>query len=549
MGGGCLKRGYHLFLLACFCTGLLGGFRSELELSGDPAAQQIFQAHFQNRRGLAYRWTSGGENIYRLRYGTGFSPTETVLGQVPLLCIVNFWNPVTAVDRATLEAVFRGEITNWSALGGEDRPIEVLVYNRPDLPRLPGTDRPGLRQVRTQEAMVAAVRVNPNALGFITWPLVNPAVKVLTIDGVNPAWTPEPLPLAAYPYWTELTMTAPDLAVGQGWLRGGWWRRWRFRRALAASFAPGKPLGGQIAFTLAVAGDMMFNRRVAATSIERGDYRYPFWRVAPLLRRATLAMANLEGPLSDRGQQLNMFRGDPRFLEGIRYAGIDLVALANNHIMDYGTEAFLDTLERLNAAGVMYVGAGTDLASARRGRLLNLGGVRVGFLAYTELGPGFTYTRVPQHWAATAELPGVVPAREDYIREDVARMKTQADLVIVSIHWGQEYRHYPTAKQWRLGQAALAAGADLVVGHHPHVIQGLAVTEEGIIAYSLGNFIFDQKPEATRQGLILEAAGDRAGIRQLRCTPLVIENEQPQVAAGDAARRIMELLRTLSQGL
>ncbi|WP_269206203.1 CapA family protein [Capillibacterium thermochitinicola] len=172
-------------------------------------------------------------------------------------------------------------------------------------------------------------------------------------------------------------------------------------------------MGGRSAFTLAAAGDMMFSRRVAATSISQGDYRYPLLKVAPILRRATLAMANLEGPLSDRGKQLNMFRGDPRFLEGIRYTGIDLVSLANNHIMDYGTVAFLDTMERLTAAGVMYVGAGTNLTKARQGRLLNLGGVKVGFLAYTELGPGFTYTRVPQHWAATDELPGVAPARAD----------------------------------------------------------------------------------------------------------------------------------------
>lgn len=544
-----MKRGFHFFLLSCFCVGLLGGFSSDLELNGDLAAQQFFQTNFQNRRGLAYRWTPAGEGTYRLHYGSGFSPAETVLGQVPLLCIVNFWNPVAAVGRATLEAVLRGELTNWSALGGEDRPIEVLAYNRPDLPRLPGTDRPGLRQVRTQEAMVAAVRANPNAIGIITWPLVNPAVKVLTIDGVNPAWTLEPLTPASYPYWTELTLTEPNLSPGRNWLYGGWWRRWRFRRALTASFTPTKSLGGQSAFTLAAAGDMMFSRGVAATSISQGDYRYPFLKVAPILRRATLAMANLEGPLSDRGKQLNMFRGDPRFLEGIQYAGIDLVSLANNHIMDYGTVAFLDTMERLTAAGVMYVGAGTNLTKARQGRLLNLGGVKVGFLAYTELGPGFTYTRAPQHWAATPELPGVTPARPDYLSEDIARLKTQADLVVVSIHWGQEYAHYPTAKQQYLGKSALAAGADLVLGHHPHVIQGLAVTEEGIIAYSLGNFIFDQKPDATRQGLLLEAAGDRLGIRQLRCTPLVIASEQPQVAEGDTARRIMKLLYTVSQGL
>lgn len=544
-----MKRGFHLFLLACFGVGLLGGFNTTLELSGDQAAQQLFRTSFRNRRGLAYRWMPAGEATYRLGYGSGFSSAATVLGRVPLFCIVNFWNPVSAVGSATLEAVFRGEITNWAALGGEDRPIEVLTYSREDLPRLPGTDRPGLRQVLTQEAMVAAVRANPDAIGIITWPLVTPAVKVLTIDGLNPAWTKEPLALTAYPYWTELTLTEPGLARGRNWLDAGWWRRWRFRRELAESFGPTKTLGGRIAFTLAVAGDMMFSRRVAATSISQGDYRYPFLKVAPLLRQATLAMANLEGPLSDQGHQLNMFRGDPRFLEGLQYAGIDLVSLANNHIMDYGTIAFLDTMERLTAAGVMYVGAGNNLAKARQGRLLDLGGVKVGFLAYTELGPGFTYTRAPQHWAATDQLPGVAPARAEYLQEDIARMKTQADLVIVSIHWGLEYQHYPTAKQQHLGKIALAAGADLVLGHHPHVIQGLAFAEDGIIAYSLGNFIFDQLPEATRQGLLLEVAGDRNGIRQLRCTPLEIRDEQPRVAEGAAARRVMKLLATVSQGL
>ncbi|NLM37417.1 MAG: hypothetical protein GX202_04755, partial [Firmicutes bacterium] len=188
-----MPRGFHLFLLACFGVGLLGGFSADLELSGDPAAQHLFQTTFQNRRGLAYRWAPPGENTYRLRYVTGFSPTERVLGQAPLLCIVNFWNPVETVTSAALGAVWRGEVTNWAALGGEDRPIEVLTYSHPDLPRLPGADWPGLRQVRSQEVMVAAVRDNPNAIGFITWPLVNPAVKILTVDGLNPAWTQEPL--------------------------------------------------------------------------------------------------------------------------------------------------------------------------------------------------------------------------------------------------------------------------------------------------------------------------------------------------------------------
>jgi len=445
--------------------------------------------------------------------------------------------------------VLNGEITNWQALGGEDRPIEVLAYADPDLPRLPALDRNGIRRVRSQEAMVAAVSASPNALGVITWPLVTPQVKVLTIDGINPVWTKESLELTTYFYWNQLVLKAPASDVKPSWWPARLWQRWRFHRELRASFSPGKYLGGRTAFTLAAAGDMMFSRKVAATSLRQGDFRYPFLKVAPILRRATLAFANLEGPISDQGRQLNMFRGDPRFFEGLLYAGIDLVSLANNHIMDYGTGAFLDTMERLTTQGVYYVGAGPNLTKARQGRLLTLGGVKVGFLAYTEVGPGFTYTREPQHWAATDELPGVVPARVDYVRDDIARLKQVADLVIVSFHWGKEYEHFPTPKQKLLGKTAVAAGADLVLGHHPHVLQGLSLGADGIIAYSLGNFIFDQTPEATRQGLILEAACDRHGVRQLRCTPLRIKDEQPQVAEGEEARRIMRMLATISQGL
>ncbi|HHT47882.1 MAG TPA: hypothetical protein GXZ98_01125 [Firmicutes bacterium] len=546
-----MTRRYRLVVLACFILGLRSGFQATLPICGDPAARAIFNYYCPNRPGLVYQWVAPAEGVkgtYQLSYRRASAPGEIVLGRVPLLCIVNFWNPVTAVGQADLEAVLRGEITNWQALGGQDCPIEVLTYTSGDLPQLPGAHRAGRRRVRSQETMVAAVQATPNALGVITWPLVTPRVKVLTIDGVNPVWTQEPLELTNYPYWNQLVLKPPETVPAPIWLPGRCWQEWRFSRELRDHFSPRKYLGGRTAFTLAAAGDMMFSRKVAATSLRQGDYRYPFFKVAPLLRRATITLANLEGPLSDQGRQLNMFRGAPEFIEGLLYAGIDLVSLANNHIMDYGTVAFLDTMERLTAHGLDYVGAGPDLATARQGRLLNLGGVQVGFLAYTEVGPGFTYTREPQHWAATAELPGVVPATIDYVKEDIAHLKQRADLVVVSFHWGKEYAHYPTAQQQILAKTAVAAGADLVLGHHPHALQGLAFEGKAIIAYSLGNFIFDQLPEATRQGLILEAACDRWGVRQLRCAPVWIEDEQPQIATGEEARRIMDLLATISQG-
>lgn len=125
-------------------------------------------------------------------------------------------------------------------------------------------------------------------------------------------------------------------------------------------------------------------------------------------------------------------------------------------------------------------------------------------------------------------------------------MRAQADLVFVSLHWGREYKHEPTEKQRILGQTALAAGADLVIGHHPHVIQGVEFGSKGVIAYSLGNFIFDQTEEETKQGLILAAACDAQGVRQVRFLPVEIKEAQPRVAEGTTARRIMELFAEVS---
>ena len=137
-------------------------------------------------------------------------------------------------------------------------------------------------------------------------------------------------------------------------------------------------------------------------------------------------------------------------------------------------------------------GWGENIFEARRPRILEIKGVKVAFLAYTEVGEGFTYTRVPHQWAATPELPGAAPVRADFLRQDVKTARGEADLVIVSMHWGKEYDHRPTDFQKALGRIAMDAGADLVIGHHPHVIQGIEFRGRGVIAYSLGNFVFDQ---------------------------------------------------------
>ena len=163
------------------------------------AAQEIFSTHFPKRQGFAYRWVASGR--IPTSYITGRkTAAEMVLGRVPLLVVVNFWNPVTAIDRHYFSSCFQGEITNWQALGGADCPIEVLTYDQADLPPLPvlrpGRGSPG----PDQEGMVAAVGATPGAIGGVTWPVVNPRVKVLTSMGLirRGAWIA--VELTTYPY-------------------------------------------------------------------------------------------------------------------------------------------------------------------------------------------------------------------------------------------------------------------------------------------------------------------------------------------------------------
>ncbi len=541
------KRSFYS-LVTCFLVGFMAGQTSGIYIHGDPAAELIFYQSFPESSGIHYQWSQDPKTSYQLVYCSEESPAGEILGQVPLYLIVNFWNPVSTLNYPDIRDIFTGKVKNWGSLGGEDLPIKIvgLVNSEADLLV---TSQSLYKILGNQSEMVETVATNRGGVALITWPLVKPQVKVVTINEINPAWVQNPAEMEEYQLRTKLVLIPPPRKWLRDWFNGSLWRDLRFRRAIRRSFPPHKLLLSEPPVTLMAAGDVMFNREVAATSKRKGDCHYPFLKTADLLNRSDLTFVNLECPVSDQGRQINIFRAEPRFLESLLYAGIDLVSLANNHIMDYGTVAMVDTMKRLKEKGIQYIGAGMDIHEARKGCILTISGVKIAFLAYTELGPGFTYTRVPQHWAATSRLPGVAAAQEEYIREDVERVKKEADVVVLSMHWGKEYHHYPTKQQIILGRAALEAGADLVIGHHPHVIQGVEFGSKGIIAYSLGNFVFDQFPVETKEGLILEAACGREGIRQIRFTPIQIREEQPVIAEGKAKEVIMKFLSSVSDGL
>jgi poly-gamma-glutamate capsule biosynthesis protein CapA/YwtB (metallophosphatase superfamily) len=197
-------------------------------------------------------------------------------------------------------------------------------------------------------------------------------------------------------------------------------------------------------------------------------------------------IANLEAPLTLRDRVYPgkaSLRADPRWAALLKQAGVVAVSLGNNHIMDSGAQGLEDTCQALDDAGIAYTGAGRDLASARTPVILNAGALRVGLLSYNAVP-----VKAPIYAAKIS--PGVVKADRRLIAQDVAALRSGADFVIVALHWGLERYRLPTSEQRELARAVIGCGADAIVGHHPHILQGTEWVAERPVLYSLGNFLF-----------------------------------------------------------
>lgn len=253
-------------------------------------------------------------------------------------------------------------------------------------------------------------------------------------------------------------------------------------------------------YTLLFVGDMMLSRKIDYLMNEFDDFHYPFLKVDEILRSADFTFGNLESPISVRGKNQGSkfsFRADPRAVEGLKFAGFDMVSLANNHIWDWGVEALADTVSILGANGIKSVGAGRNYDEANNPVVAEIGNTKVAFLSYTTL--------YPKNLFATANRAGVSSFNLENIKKTIKETNSQVDLVVVSLHWGDEYQLRSSPSQQGIAHALIEAGADLIVGHHPHVAQELERYKDGWILYSLGNFIFDQYLwDETKKGLIVK---------------------------------------------
>ena len=277
-------------------------------------------------------------------------------------------------------------------------------------------------------------------------------------------------------------------------------------------------------------GDINPSRCPARAALEADDFTVPYVDVADGLQAADLTIGSLDGALSDRTApapcatetEYNLV-GPTRTVEGLTYAGFDVVTLATNHAQDCGHLGFvcdgltlIDTLVALRAAGIEPVGAGHNLAEARRAVFVERNGLRLAFLAVSAVGD-FAW--------ASADTAGTAPLSDGHLQQvlrDIATARDTADVIIVLVHWGVEYDDTPSVDQRRWARRMVDAGADLIVGNHPHVSQPIEALDGGLVAYALGNFVFDQDPDATRHGLVLETIFDSSGLQSWRSLPIEI---------------------------
>ncbi|MDD2696876.1 MAG: CapA family protein [Candidatus Pacebacteria bacterium] len=282
---------------------------------------------------------------------------------------------------------------------------------------------------------------------------------------------------------------------------------------------------------LILVGDIMLNRGVEykVQNEGNGDFKFPFLNIADYFKKADIVFGNLEGPISDKGLKVGSiysFRNDPQAIEGLTYAGFNVLSLANNHAFDYGRQALEDTLLRLKNADIDCTGAGFNESESYSPVIKEIDGTKIAFLAYTNLGP--------ETWKASGDNSGIAWINDSDLKrigEDIKSAGEKSDILIVSLHAGEEYQTEPNQFQVDFAKMAIESGADVVVGHHPHVIQADGKYRESWIFYSLGNFIFDQNfSSQTMRGEIAEVIIKNKTIEGVNAREININDSfQPEI--------------------
>lgn len=282
--------------------------------------------------------------------------------------------------------------------------------------------------------------------------------------------------------------------------------------------------------SLGFVGDIMLDRGVktSVTKYGNGDYIFVFEKVKDYLNDFDVLFGNLEGPISDRGTKTGSvysFRMNPKSAAALQEAGFDVLSVANNHIGDWSKVAMKDTFKNLEDAGIIYSGGGENKKEAYEIKTILKNDTRIAYLSFSEFGKGYL--------EAGEDTAGIAIISDEKLKSGIEKAKAENDIVIVSFHFGDEYKKEPNAYQKTFAHKAIDYGADLVVGHHPHVVEPIEKYKDKYIAYSLGNFVFDQHfSKETMEGLALKVTVENKKITEVSSDKILINKYyQPELAS------------------
>jgi poly-gamma-glutamate synthesis protein (capsule biosynthesis protein) len=303
-----------------------------------------------------------------------------------------------------------------------------------------------------------------------------------------------------------------------------------------------------------VVGDIMLGRGVAEEARGSGDPAPALRPTARRLAQADVTVGNLENTLSRAGaptQGGDSFAADPAVVETLREAGFDVLGLANNHLGDFGDRALVQTVRRVNVGGIASFGAGATVSRAWRPAVVERHGVRFGFLGFNAIGESPDVSPGQPGVVSVDMPPRTGPLDQAALRRfegSVRRLGRRVDVVVAMPHWGTQYTNRPEPIQSRVARRLVRAGADVVVGGHPHWLQGVEIVRGRLVAHSLGNFVFDMDfMRETQEGAVLELTFWGAELKAAEFVPYVMDDRfAPRFVSGRRAEQVLAVMRATS---
>ena len=441
------------------------------------------------------------------------------------MLVVGRWAAITDQRRDVLDLSFgevrrvlRGEVLDWSELGGSEQPITVSlpISQAGAIAEAFGIPFVELAvEFVPEDDLIERVANAPGAFALIEPERLEVGVLALTVNGHDPYQDPARQSPLRQVRWVRARTAQEAIA------------RLAERRTQVADWFD--PVG------MAITGELIPVRCANHVMATLNDYEVMFDGVRDVLVDADIAVAPLEHPLIETQDptpcvETVVFTGSHRAAPAIANAGIDVVLTIGNHMMDCwagcsGVAALYETLDRLHELGIVTAGAGEHLQAAREPALVDIrteqGDVTFAFLGYDIIAPWYH---------AEEDQPGTAPLVAEFVRRDVNAASRLADHVLVGANWGVEYVADPVAYQRDLAGVAMEAGATFLFGNHPHWVQAIEQFGDQLVAYSFGNFVFDQNWSIeTTQGMLMELGFTRDRLLGYRIRPVVIRAHSAQL--------------------